>query len=45
MKDSKSFLKTTQPVWKKLIKPAILVSIGIVIAFPIFSMSYFTMVR
>jgi len=45
MKESKGVLKSTKPAWKKLIKPAILVSIGIVIAFPIFSMSYFTMVR
>ncbi|MBW1797305.1 MAG: NapC/NirT family cytochrome c [Deltaproteobacteria bacterium] len=45
MKESKGVLKSTKPAWKKLIKPVILVSIGIVIAFPIFSMSYFTMVR
>lgn len=30
---------------KKLIKPAVLISIGILIAFPLFSMSYYTMVR
>ena len=30
---------------KKYIKPAILVAIGILIAFPLFSMSYYTMVR
>ena len=31
--------------WRKMIKPAILVAIGIIVAFPIFSISYYTMVR
>ena len=30
---------------KKWIIPAVLVGVGIVIAFPLFSMSYYTMVR
>ena len=34
-----------KPLWKKAIKPAIFIAIGILIAFPLFSMSYFTMVR
>ncbi|MGD9183426.1 MAG: NapC/NirT family cytochrome c, partial [Desulfobacterales bacterium] len=34
-----------KPFWKRAIKPAIFVAIGILIAFPLFSMSYFTMVR
>jgi len=32
-------------LWKKLIKPAIYIAFGILIAFPIFSISYYTMVR
>ncbi|MBW2095417.1 MAG: NapC/NirT family cytochrome c [Deltaproteobacteria bacterium] len=34
-----------KPTWKKIIKPAIYIAIGIAIAFPLFSMTYFTMVR
>ena len=34
-----------KPFWKKAIKPAILIGLGILIAFPLFSMSYYTMVR
>ena len=34
-----------KPFWKRAIKPAILIALGILIAFPLFSMSYFTMVR
>jgi len=34
-----------KPFWKKAIKPAILIALGILIAFPLFSMSYYTMVR
>ncbi|NNL42844.1 MAG: cytochrome C [Desulfobacterales bacterium] len=34
-----------KPFWKKAIKPAILIILGILIAFPLFSMSYYTMVR
>ena len=37
--------RASKPFWKKLIKPAILIAIGIIIAFPLFSMTYFTMVR
>ena len=31
--------------WKRLIKPAIFIIIGIIIAFPLFSIGYYTMVR
>ena len=34
-----------KPFWKRAIKPAILIALGILIAFPLFSISYFTMVR
>jgi cytochrome c nitrite reductase small subunit len=34
-----------KPFWKKAIKPAVFVVLGIIIAFPIFSMAYYTMVR
>jgi cytochrome c-type protein NapC/trimethylamine-N-oxide reductase cytochrome c-type subunit TorC len=33
------------PFWKRSFKPAALVGLGILIAFPLFSMSYYTMVR
>ncbi len=35
----------SKPFWKKAVKPAIFIAIGIIIAFPLFSISYFTMVR
>jgi len=38
-------LASSKPLWKKLIKPAIYVLIGILVAFPIFSITYYTMVR
>jgi cytochrome c nitrite reductase small subunit len=34
-----------KPAWKRAIKPAFLVIIGIIIAFPLFSITYYTMVR
>ena len=34
-----------KPFWKRAVKPAILIALGILIAFPLFSISYFTMVR
>jgi len=34
-----------KPFWKRAMKPAIFIALGILIAFPLFSMSYFTMVR
>ena len=33
------------PFWKRSFKPAVFVGLGILIAFPLFSMSYYTMVR
>jgi cytochrome c-type protein NapC/trimethylamine-N-oxide reductase cytochrome c-type subunit TorC len=33
------------PHWRKMIKPAIYILIGIIVAFPIFSITYYTMVR
>jgi cytochrome c-type protein NapC/trimethylamine-N-oxide reductase cytochrome c-type subunit TorC len=36
---------TDRPFWKKAIKPAVLIIIGIIIAFPIFSITYYTMAR
>jgi len=34
-----------KPLFLKILKPVLLISIGILIAFPIFSITYFTMVR
>jgi cytochrome c-type protein NapC/trimethylamine-N-oxide reductase cytochrome c-type subunit TorC len=34
-----------KPFWNRAIKPAVFIVVGILIAFPLFSMSYFTMVR
>ena len=36
---------TAKPFWKKAVKPAVLIILGILIAFPLFSISYYTMVR
>jgi cytochrome c-type protein NapC/trimethylamine-N-oxide reductase cytochrome c-type subunit TorC len=36
---------SSPPVWKKLIKPAIYILIGILVSFPLFSISYYSMVR
>ena len=36
---------TAKPFWKKIVKPAVLIVLGILIAFPLFSISYYTMVR
>ena len=33
------------PAWRKVVIPALLISFGIIIAFPLFSISYYTMVR
>lgn len=41
--DGKSAVK--KPGWKKVLKPLVFIVIGILIAFPLFSMSYYTMVR
>lgn len=45
MKEEEKRSGKAKTVWKKIIKPAIYIAIGIAIAFPLFSMTYFTMVR
>lgn len=45
MEESKDVSKHTKLPWKRFLKPAILIALGIIIAFPLFSMTYFTMVR
>lgn len=35
----------SRPIWKRMIKPVILITLGVLIAFPIFSITYYTMVR
>ena len=37
--------KRKKPAWRKILLPSIFIVLGIVIAFPIFSISYYTMVR
>ena len=32
-------------VWRRLFKPAVFIAVGIIIAFPLFSIAYYTMVR
>jgi len=44
-KDARGLSDARKPVWKKLSKPALLILLGIVIAFPLFSLTYYTMVR
>jgi nitrate/TMAO reductase-like tetraheme cytochrome c subunit len=39
------FSGAKKPLWKRTIKPALLIAIGVIIAFPIFSIVYYTMVR
>ena len=34
-----------KPLWKRTLLPAVFIGIGIVIAFPLFSITYYTMVR
>lgn len=45
MKEATNSLGTAKPAWRKLVKPAIYIALGIVIAFPLFSITYYTMVR
>jgi cytochrome c-type protein NapC/trimethylamine-N-oxide reductase cytochrome c-type subunit TorC len=45
MQKSKDASKIAKPTWKKIVKPIVYIVIGIILAFPLFSMSYFTMVR
>lgn len=41
----KSAVPTALVRMKKLIKPAVLIALGLVLGFPVFSLSYYTMVR
>jgi len=45
MKAKKKTHAKPKPVWMRLLKPALLIALGIVVAFPLFSVSYYTMVR
>lgn len=45
MKDAGTEAKGKKPALKRAVKPIILIVIGILIAFPLFSMGYYTMVR
>lgn len=45
MAEAKKASGRKMPVWKKTSKPALYILIGIIIAFPIFSITYYTMVR
>lgn len=45
MKEATNSLGTAKPAWRKLVKPATYIALGIVIAFPLFSITYYTMVR
>jgi cytochrome c-type protein NapC/trimethylamine-N-oxide reductase cytochrome c-type subunit TorC len=45
MKSSQKTSKRTKSVPAKLIKTILLISLGILVAFPLFSISYYTMVR
>jgi len=39
------FSGAKKPLWRKSVKPLIFIAIGVIIAFPIFSITYYTMVR
>lgn len=43
--NSEASSRPRAPVWKRWFKPALFIAIGILIAFPLFSMSYYTLVR
>jgi nitrate/TMAO reductase-like tetraheme cytochrome c subunit len=45
MRRSKDFRMKARPLSKRLLKPAIFIALGILLAFPLFSLSYYTMVR
>jgi len=45
MQRSKNLRNRTRPLWKRLLKPAIFTTFGIILAFPLFSITYYTMVR
>lgn len=45
MSQSPTTRNPDKPFWKKHLKAAILIALGMVVAFPVFSISYYTMVR
>lgn len=45
MKTVKDPCERPRPAWKRLIKPLIYITAGVIIAFPLFSITYYTMVR
>ena len=45
MKRTNDLRIKSSPRWKRPLKPAIFVTLGIILAFPLFSISYYTMVR
>jgi len=45
MKDLRGTTGNKKPFWKRMIRPVLYVALGIIIAFPLFSISYYTMVR
>jgi nitrate/TMAO reductase-like tetraheme cytochrome c subunit len=45
MKGSKDAPAKTKSAWMRLLKPALYIALGIIVAFPLFSISYYTMVR
>jgi len=45
MTRSRNSSRDTKPAWWKAAKPLILIGIGIIVAFPLFSLTYYTMVR
>lgn len=44
-RESRGASNSKMPDWRKVVKPAVLISIGIIVAFPVFSILYYTMVR
>ncbi|MBW1999893.1 MAG: NapC/NirT family cytochrome c [Deltaproteobacteria bacterium] len=45
MSPIKTGRRENRPLWRRFVKPVLLVGLGIVIAFPLFSIAYYTMVR
>ena len=45
MKASKNAPGKPKPAWMRLLKPALFITLGVIVAFPLFSISYYTMVR
>jgi nitrate/TMAO reductase-like tetraheme cytochrome c subunit len=45
MKASKEAPAKPKPAWMRPLKPALFIAFGVIVAFPLFSISYYTMVR